>query len=109
MTVKQVTAWQCDKCRFISLYRTNVYRHKRTSCFADPELEACQTCQLLEYDPLESEESQYWCGGRDEELYTKVSNCPLWELGREDPIEQLRKDLGCWDEQEIHPEDYRRG
>ncbi len=20
-----------------------------------------------------------------EELYTKVSNCPLWELGREDP------------------------
>lgn len=48
--MKEVSAYKCDHCSMVSLYKGHVKRHESTYCRRSPDRRTCVLCTLYEND-----------------------------------------------------------
>ncbi len=61
--MKQVSAFKCDFCCMVSIYKGHVVRHEKHHCRKSPERKCCLLCVHMIND-----EDSCWCEELDENL-----------------------------------------
>lgn len=72
--MKEVTAFKCDYCSMVSMYKGHVVRHEKYHCRKSPDRKCCKLCTHLNDD-----DDGCWCE----------------ELGGELQWERLNENVEC--------------
>ena len=48
--MQEVTAYKCDHCAMVSMYKGHVLRHEKVNCRKSPDRQACVLCLHFEND-----------------------------------------------------------